>query len=341
MYLVATYSVNSEIQRILIQTMNGRMYDPVIGRVLSPDIAIQAPGYTQSYNRYSYCMNNPLRYTDPSGWYVMLSNGHKVGQDFNDWGVGTSANLYMPGGGSGYAYNSATDDYTLNGEIVSYWQVHNDVIAPMSSYSLTGPAAGELVSRVLAGFSLYSYNLNGHQNLVLSIGDPKLVPNTDGDGGYFTLNPTAGSYLYGTLAISVGKEGVILPLINDNVNTAINIPSTVVSGAASMTANEIIRDLGVISEDAKYLKIGGNLVAGAAVMLSAYNFTAKSINGKVNTSDVVDLTASSSLAILGIMCSNPITLGVITGVAITYGVLRIVKGDEADKIINDKFGFNN
>ena len=50
--------------------MNGRMYDPVIGRVLCPDIAVQAPGYTQSYNRYSYCMNNPLKYTDPSGWYV-------------------------------------------------------------------------------------------------------------------------------------------------------------------------------------------------------------------------------------------------------------------------------
>jgi RHS repeat-associated protein len=37
----------------------------VIGRVLSPDAYIQAPGYTQSYNRYSYCMNNPLKYMDP------------------------------------------------------------------------------------------------------------------------------------------------------------------------------------------------------------------------------------------------------------------------------------
>ncbi len=47
--------------------MNGRMYDPTVGRMLSPDNYIQSPDYTQSLNRYSYCFNNPLKYTDPSG----------------------------------------------------------------------------------------------------------------------------------------------------------------------------------------------------------------------------------------------------------------------------------
>ena len=50
--------------------MRGRMYDPVLGRFLSPDIIVQAPENSQSYNRYSYCLNNPLRYTDPSGWVL-------------------------------------------------------------------------------------------------------------------------------------------------------------------------------------------------------------------------------------------------------------------------------
>ena len=50
--------------------MNGRMYDPLVGRMLSPDIVIQNPEYSQSYNRYSYCFNNPLRFTDPSGYVV-------------------------------------------------------------------------------------------------------------------------------------------------------------------------------------------------------------------------------------------------------------------------------
>ena len=47
--------------------MNGRMYDPVIARFLSPDPFVQAPEDLQNYNRYSYCLNNPLKYTDPSG----------------------------------------------------------------------------------------------------------------------------------------------------------------------------------------------------------------------------------------------------------------------------------
>ena len=54
--------------------MNGRMYDPLVGRMLSPDIVIQNPEYSQSYNRYSYCFNNPLRFTDPSGYVVRGRN---------------------------------------------------------------------------------------------------------------------------------------------------------------------------------------------------------------------------------------------------------------------------
>ena len=48
--------------------MNGRLYDPYLQRFLSPDKHVQAPGNAQNYNRYSYCLNNPLMYTDPSGY---------------------------------------------------------------------------------------------------------------------------------------------------------------------------------------------------------------------------------------------------------------------------------
>jgi RHS repeat-associated protein len=47
--------------------MNGRFYDPLIGRFLSPDPYVQAPSNLQNFNRYSYCLNNPLKYTDPTG----------------------------------------------------------------------------------------------------------------------------------------------------------------------------------------------------------------------------------------------------------------------------------
>ncbi|MGJ8690951.1 MAG: RHS repeat domain-containing protein [Thalassotalea sp.] len=55
--------------------MNGRVYDPTVGRFLSADILIQAPTNTQSYNRYSYVFNNPLSFTDPSGYEGCTING--------------------------------------------------------------------------------------------------------------------------------------------------------------------------------------------------------------------------------------------------------------------------
>lgn len=47
--------------------MNGRMYDPILGRMLSPDNQVSTPYGTQGYNRYAYALNNPLKFTDPDG----------------------------------------------------------------------------------------------------------------------------------------------------------------------------------------------------------------------------------------------------------------------------------
>lgn len=48
--------------------MNGRIYDPTLGRFLQADPFIQATTNTQSYNRYTYVFNNPLNAMDPSGF---------------------------------------------------------------------------------------------------------------------------------------------------------------------------------------------------------------------------------------------------------------------------------
>jgi|GEM_PF-3305815 len=48
--------------------MNGRIYDPLLGRFLSGDLVVQFPGDLQSFNRYSYVRNNPLTATDPTGF---------------------------------------------------------------------------------------------------------------------------------------------------------------------------------------------------------------------------------------------------------------------------------
>ena len=58
--------------------MNGRLYDPVLGRMISADPFVPQPGNLQSYNRYSYVSNNPLSYVDPSGYFLKkLAKGIK------------------------------------------------------------------------------------------------------------------------------------------------------------------------------------------------------------------------------------------------------------------------
>lgn len=61
------YTGHEMLSEFGIINMNGRLYDPILGRFFSPDNYVQLPNFSQSFNRYSYCLNNPLKYTDPSG----------------------------------------------------------------------------------------------------------------------------------------------------------------------------------------------------------------------------------------------------------------------------------
>ncbi len=61
------YTAHEMLPEFGLINMNGRLYDPVLGRMLSPDNYVQMPDNTQNFNRYSYVLNNPLKYTDPSG----------------------------------------------------------------------------------------------------------------------------------------------------------------------------------------------------------------------------------------------------------------------------------
>jgi len=54
--------------------MNGRIYDPLLGRFLSADLIVQSPASLQSYNRYSYVLNNPLTSIDENGFQAVPPN---------------------------------------------------------------------------------------------------------------------------------------------------------------------------------------------------------------------------------------------------------------------------
>lgn len=66
------YTGHEHLQSVGIINMNGRLYDPNLHRFLQPDNFIQDPENTQNYNKYAYVLNNPLKYTDPSGEFAEI-----------------------------------------------------------------------------------------------------------------------------------------------------------------------------------------------------------------------------------------------------------------------------
>lgn len=76
-WLYRGYTGHEHLPEFGLINMNGRMYDPVVGRMLSPDNYVQNPYSTQNYNRYSYVANNPMKYTDPSGQIIQITGEGK------------------------------------------------------------------------------------------------------------------------------------------------------------------------------------------------------------------------------------------------------------------------
>ncbi|PDS22572.1 RHS repeat-associated core domain-containing protein [Flavobacterium branchiophilum] len=61
------YTGHEHLEGVGLIHMNGRLYDAKLHRFLQPDNFVQDPYNTQSFNRYGYCWNNPLKYTDKNG----------------------------------------------------------------------------------------------------------------------------------------------------------------------------------------------------------------------------------------------------------------------------------
>ncbi|MFH7015999.1 FG-GAP-like repeat-containing protein [Flavobacterium sp. FlaQc-47] len=69
------FTGHEHLQSVGLINMNGRIYDPKLHRFLQPDNFVQDPFNTQNFNRYGYCWNNPLVYTDQSGEFIPLIVG--------------------------------------------------------------------------------------------------------------------------------------------------------------------------------------------------------------------------------------------------------------------------
>jgi hypothetical protein len=127
--------------------MNGRIYDPELGRMLSPDPVVQVPEYSQNFNRYSYVMNNPLNLTDPSGFSWLGKAFHRIGGWLKEnWRtLAVIAVVAIVTWGAGLAFSGAGAIFTAGG-------IPGGTLSAVG-ISATGAVAGAVGGGLNAGFA--------------------------------------------------------------------------------------------------------------------------------------------------------------------------------------------
>jgi len=68
------FTGHQHLDAFALINMGGRMYDPIVQQFLSPDPYVQMSDNTQNLNRYAYCLNSPLMYTDPTGKFFVADS---------------------------------------------------------------------------------------------------------------------------------------------------------------------------------------------------------------------------------------------------------------------------
>lgn len=95
-WLYRGYTGHEMLPQFNLINMNGRIYDPILGRMLSPDNYVSTPYGTQGYNRYAYALNNPLTYIDKDGNFPWLA--FAIGAIIGGYSGGVMANgSFNPG----------------------------------------------------------------------------------------------------------------------------------------------------------------------------------------------------------------------------------------------------
>ncbi|MBU1187685.1 MAG: hypothetical protein KKC01_01520, partial [Gammaproteobacteria bacterium] len=137
---------------------NGRIYDSKLGRFLQADPNVQAPDNSQNLNRYSYVLNNPLSYTDPSGFFFKAI-GNFVGKYWRQL-VAVGIGIVTAGIASGAIWASLT----LNSAAAFGVAVAGGALAGyVSTGTLNGALIGAFSAAAFYGVGSYFDGLS-HSN---------------------------------------------------------------------------------------------------------------------------------------------------------------------------------
>jgi RHS repeat-associated protein len=85
-WLYRGYTGHESMPEFALINMNARLYDPVQGKMISPDNFVWDATNSQAYNRYAYAHSNPMVYVDPDGnfaWFIPIIAGAIIGGIMN------------------------------------------------------------------------------------------------------------------------------------------------------------------------------------------------------------------------------------------------------------------
>jgi RHS repeat-associated protein len=229
------FTMHEHIDHVGLVHMGGRVYDPEIGRFLSPDPFVQFPASTQGLNRYAYVGNNPLTHTDPSGHFI--KKALKIGY--------TIAASYYTGGWAGAALGSATAGAAVGGAVGGYLSTGS------AQDALLGALGGAMTYQVAAAFGEAGFAAPGTllgKSFVQGITQGALSAaggGRFGDGALAAFVGTAGWPMV---------EGVESHLERVMVAAAVSGTSTVVGGGKFENGALTVAFVATMAKAAEYYK---------------------------------------------------------------------------------------
>jgi RHS repeat-associated protein len=182
--------------------MNGRIYDPAIGRFMSADPGVPHPLDIQSFNRYSYTRNNPLVYVDPDGFYDEEYDSYSQCYCISGTTYDYSSQSNYYGNGYSVDYNQYTGTQTT-----TYYNQYGSGldVTTTGTYSTTSNSPNVYVNSGTAGASDQSYQIGQGADATLSMipgvefGRDSVEAFKDGRYGTGTLYAVAAAADIGTL----------------------------------------------------------------------------------------------------------------------------------------------
>ena len=187
--------------------MNARLYDPALGRFLSPDPYVQTPDNSQNFNRYSYCLNNPLRYSDPTGmltWNDIIGGISLVAGivlEFIPGGQGLGTSLIVTGF-SHFAYTIGQVQNS-NGQIGWNEASNNAGINFGGSINFNGPTSKEKNTNKQKSDNGEDYSDNWYKNKILNEKNFTKVQNSNSSFTNISYGPFQGDNNTGGVEIHV------------------------------------------------------------------------------------------------------------------------------------------